>query len=76
MALQIAPLIVAERRILISLYLFKAGIILVMKAKGLTAACRDLETAFVLTSVTPRSPRYSAKPNLEIGQKTGYNYLI
>ena len=28
MALQIAPLIVAERRILISLYLFMAGIIL------------------------------------------------
>ena len=27
---------------------------IVMKAKGLTAACKDLETAFVLTSVTPR----------------------
>ena len=29
---------------------------IVMKPKGLTAACKDLETAFVLTSVTPRYP--------------------
>ena len=34
---------------------------IVLKAKGLTAACKDLETAFVLTSVTPRYPCYSGK---------------
>jgi hypothetical protein len=34
---------------------------IVMKAKGLTAECKDLETAFVLTSVTPRYPCYSGK---------------
>ena len=49
---------------------------IVMKAKGLTAACKDLETAFVLTSVTPRYPCYSGKPIYDISQKTGYNYLI
>jgi hypothetical protein len=49
---------------------------IVMKAKGLTAACKDLETAFVLTSVTPRYPCYSGKPIYDIHQKTGYNYLI
>ena len=49
---------------------------IVMKAKGLTAACKDLETAFVLTSVTPRYPCYSRKLIYYISQKTGYNYLI
>ena len=34
---------------------------IVLKAKGLTAACKDLETAFVLTSVTPRYPCYRGK---------------
>ena len=75
MALQIAPLIVLERRILILLYLFMAGIILlpaggiVLRAKGLTAACKDLETAFVLTSVTSRYPSYSGKLIYDISQK-------
>ena len=49
---------------------------IVLKAKGLTAACKDLETVFVLTSVTPRYPCYSGKLIKHIGQKTGYNYLI
>ena len=49
---------------------------IVMKAKGLTAACKDLETAFVLTSVTPRYPCYSGKPIYDISQKTGYSSLI
>jgi len=49
---------------------------IVMKAKGLTAACKELETAFVLTSVTPRYPYYSGKPIYDISQKTGYIYLI
>jgi len=49
---------------------------IVMKAKGLTAACKDLETAFILTNVTPRYPCYSGKPIYNISQKTGYNYLI
>ena len=43
-----------------------------MKAKGLTAARKDLDTAFVLTSVKPHYPCYSEKPIYEIGQKTGY----
>ena len=47
-----------------------------MKAKGLTAACKDLETAFVLTSETPRYPCYSGKPIYNFSQKTGYNYPI
>jgi hypothetical protein len=42
---------------------------IVMKAKGLTAACKDLETAFVLTSVTPRYPCYSGKLIYYISQK-------
>jgi hypothetical protein len=33
----------------------------VMKAKGLNAACKDLETESVLTSVTPRYPCYRGK---------------
>ena len=37
------------------------GASIVLKAKGLTAACTDLGTAFVLTSVTPRYPCYSRK---------------
>ena len=49
---------------------------IVLKAKGLTAAYMDLETAFVLTSVTRRYPCYSRKPIYDISQKTGYNYLI
>ena len=49
---------------------------IVLKAKGLTAACIDLETAFVLTSVTPPYPCYSGKPIYNIDQKTGYDYLI
>ena len=49
---------------------------IVMKAKGLTAACKDLETAFILTNVTPRYPCYSGKPIYNISQKTGCNYLI
>ena len=49
---------------------------IVIKAKGLTAACKDLETAFILTNVTPRYPCYSGKPIYNISQKTGYNYLI
>ena len=49
---------------------------IVMKAKGLTAACKDLETAFILTNVTPRYPCYSGKQIYNISQKTGYNYLI
>lgn len=32
---------------------------IVLKANGPTAACKDLETAFILTSVTPRYPCYS-----------------
>ena len=31
---------------------------IVLKRKGMTAACKELETAFVLTSVTPRYPCY------------------
>ena len=42
---------------------------IVMKAKGLTAACKDLETAFVLTSETPRYPCYSGKPIYDFSQK-------
>jgi hypothetical protein len=34
---------------------------IVLKAKGLTAACMDLETTFVLTRVTPRYPCCSRK---------------
>ena len=49
---------------------------IVMKAKGLTAACKNFETAFVLTSVTPRYPCYSGKTIYDISQKTGYNSLI
>jgi hypothetical protein len=49
---------------------------IVLRAKGLTAACKDLETAFVLTSVTPRNPCCSGKLIYDISQKTGYNYLI
>ena len=39
---------------------------IVMKAKGLNAACKDLEPAFVLTSVTPRYPRYPGKQIYDI----------
>jgi len=46
---------------------------IVLKAKVLTAACKNLETAFVLTSVTPPYPCYSGKPIYNIDQKTGYN---
>ena len=46
---------------------------IVLKAKVLTAACKNLETAFVLTSVTPPYPCYSGKPIYNIYQKTGYN---
>jgi hypothetical protein len=42
---------------------------IVMKAIGLTAACKDLEAAFVLTSVTPRYPCYGGKPIYYISQK-------
>ena len=49
---------------------------IVLKAKGLTAACMDLEMAFFLTSVTSRYPCYSRKPIYDPGKKTGYNYLI
>ncbi len=42
---------------------------IVMKAKGLTAACKDLETAFVLTSVTPRYPYYSGKKFMKLVKK-------
>ena len=49
---------------------------IVMKAKGLTAARKDLETAFVLSSVTPRYPCHSGKTICDISQKKGYNYLI
>ena len=49
---------------------------IVMKAKGLTAACKDLETAFVLTIVTQRYPCYDGKSIYNISQKKGYNYLI
>ena len=49
---------------------------IVLKAKGLTAACKDLETAFVLTSVTPRYPCCRGKTIYDIDQKKGYNYLI
>jgi hypothetical protein len=76
MALQIAPLIVAELRMEKGIeqvdqaqclpackHDFPHGISasIVIKAKGLTAACKDLETAFFLTGVTPRYPRYSGK---------------
>jgi hypothetical protein len=47
-----------------------------MKAKTLTAACKDFETAFVLTNITPRYPCYSVQKIYDISQKTGYNYLI
>ena len=46
---------------------------IVLKAKVLTAACKNLETAFVLTSVTPRYPCCSGKQIYNIDQKTGYN---
>ena len=49
---------------------------IVMKPKGLTAACKDLETAFVLTSVTPRYPCYSGKSICDTTQKTGCDYLV
>ena len=49
---------------------------IVLKAKGLTAACKDLRTAFVLPSVTPRHPCDSGKPFYDIGQKAEYNYMI
>ena len=49
---------------------------IVLKAKVLTAACKNLETAFVLTSVTPRYPCYSGKLIYDISQKTEINYLI
>jgi hypothetical protein len=42
---------------------------IVMKAKGLTAACRDLETAFVFTSVMPHYPCYSGQQVYNISQK-------
>ena len=35
---------------------------IVLKAKGLTASCKDLETAFVLTIVTPCYPCYGGQP--------------
>ena len=56
-------------------YEFSKGISasIVLKAKVLTAACNNLETAFVLTSVTPPYPCYSGKPIYNIDQKTGYN---
>ena len=49
---------------------------IVLKAKGLTAACKDLRTAFVLPSVTLRHPCGSGKPFYDIGQKAEYNYMI
>ena len=49
---------------------------IVLKTKGMTAACKELETAFVLISVTPRYPYYSGIQIYDIDQKTGYNYLI
>ena len=49
---------------------------IVMKAKSLTAACKDLEPAFVLTNITPRYPRYTVQQIYDISQKTRYNYLI
>ena len=49
---------------------------IVIKAKSLTAACKDMETAFVLTSVTPLFPFYIGKTIHYISQKTGYNHLI
>ena len=52
-------------------YEFSKGISasIVLKAKGLTVACTDLEMAFFLTSVTPRYPCYSRKPIYDIDQK-------
>jgi hypothetical protein len=49
---------------------------IVLKVKGLTAACKDLRTAFVLPCVTPRHPCDSGKPFYDIGQKAEYNYMI
>ena len=46
---------------------------IVLRAKVLTAAYKNLETAFVLTSVTPPYPCYSGKPIYNIDQKTRYN---
>jgi hypothetical protein len=46
---------------------------IVLKAKGLTAACTDLEITFVLTSVTPRYPCYSRKLIYDISQTKEYN---
>ena len=40
---------------------------IVLKAKGLTAACTDLEKVVVLTSVTPRYPCYSRTLIYDIG---------
>ncbi|MFL2842068.1 MAG: hypothetical protein ACJ0BH_05300 [Candidatus Puniceispirillaceae bacterium] len=42
---------------------------IVLKVKGLTAACKDLETAFVLTIVTPRYLCYSGKQIDDVDQK-------
>ena len=42
---------------------------IVLRAKGMTAACKDLETAFVMTSITSRYPCCSGKLVDDISQK-------
>ena len=49
---------------------------IVLKAKGLTAACTVLKTAFVLASVMPHYPCCGRKSIYDISHKTGYNCMI
>ena len=49
---------------------------IVKRSCGLSAACKDHKTSFVLTIIALRYRCRSGKPIYNISQKTGYNYVI
>ena len=52
------------------------SIAIVMKRRGLSAACDDRETAFIISIVAPLCPCRTTKPIYHFTQRKNYNYLL
>ena len=52
------------------------SIAIVTKRRGLSAACDDRETAFIISMVAPLYPCRTTKPIYHFTQRTNYNYLL
>ena len=52
------------------------SIAVVTKRRGLSAACDDRETAFIISMVAPLYPCRTTKPIYHFTQRTNYNYLL